>query len=243
MSETILVGVGWPYPNGSLHLGQIAGAYLPADIFARYNRVAGNRVLMVSGSDQHGTPITVGRAGGEDAAAGGGPLPQRVRRLLAAPGDQDYRRHIRKYVLPTLGTLPLASLTARDILGLRSELRQRDLALKFVKNILAGSFKAMLRDARNIDGLMPQDPFAGVTWPRVELPGPDPFTADERHRILAWFRDKHFGIQGLERPACAGVPIRPSTPSGTSSSGQGCALARPRVCVGAMSISSAACYR
>ena len=59
MSETILVGVGWPYPNGSLHLGQIAGAYLPADIFARYNRVAGNRVLMVSGSDQHGTPITV----------------------------------------------------------------------------------------------------------------------------------------------------------------------------------------
>ena len=59
MPETILVGVGWPYPNGSLHLGQIAGAYLPADIFARYQRVAGNRVLMVSGSDQHGTPITV----------------------------------------------------------------------------------------------------------------------------------------------------------------------------------------
>ena len=59
MSETILVGVAWPYANGSLHLGQIAGAYLPADIFARYQRLAGNRVLMVSGSDQHGTPITV----------------------------------------------------------------------------------------------------------------------------------------------------------------------------------------
>ncbi len=59
MSETILVGVAWPYPNGSLHLGQIAGAYLPADIFTRYNRSAGNRVIMVSGSDQHGTPITV----------------------------------------------------------------------------------------------------------------------------------------------------------------------------------------
>ena len=57
--ENILVGVAWPYPNGSLHLGQIAGAYLPADIFARYNRAAGNRVLMVSGSDQFGTPITV----------------------------------------------------------------------------------------------------------------------------------------------------------------------------------------
>ncbi len=59
MAETILVGVAWPFPNGSLHLGQIAGAYLPADIFARYHRMAGNRVLMVSGSDQHGTPITV----------------------------------------------------------------------------------------------------------------------------------------------------------------------------------------
>ena len=59
MPETILVGVAWPYPNGSLHLGQIAGAYLPPDIFARYHRIAGNRVLMVSGSDQFGTPITV----------------------------------------------------------------------------------------------------------------------------------------------------------------------------------------
>jgi methionyl-tRNA synthetase len=59
MSEKILVAVAWPYANGSLHLGQIAGAYLPADIFARYHRLAGNEVLMVSGSDQHGTPITI----------------------------------------------------------------------------------------------------------------------------------------------------------------------------------------
>jgi methionyl-tRNA synthetase len=59
MTEKILVAVAWPYANGSLHLGQIAGAYLPADIFARYHRLAGNEVLMVSGSDQHGTPITI----------------------------------------------------------------------------------------------------------------------------------------------------------------------------------------
>lgn len=59
MSEKIFIGVAWPYPNGSLHLGQIAGAYLSPDIFARYHRAAGNQVLMVSGSDQHGTPITV----------------------------------------------------------------------------------------------------------------------------------------------------------------------------------------
>ena len=59
MPEKIFIGVAWPYANGSLHLGQIAGAYLPPDIFARYHRLKGNRVLMVSGSDQHGTPITV----------------------------------------------------------------------------------------------------------------------------------------------------------------------------------------
>ncbi len=55
----VLVAVAWPYANGLSHLGHIAGAYLPADIFARYHRVAGHRVLMVSGTDAHGTPITV----------------------------------------------------------------------------------------------------------------------------------------------------------------------------------------
>ncbi len=73
MSERIFIGVAWPYANGSLHLGQIAGAYLSADIFARYHRTMGNEVLMVSGSDQHGTPITIkaeqeGKTPGEVAA-------------------------------------------------------------------------------------------------------------------------------------------------------------------------------
>ncbi len=58
-SETIHVSVAWPYANGDLHVGHLAGAYLPADIFARYHRLKGNRVLMVSGSDTHGTPISV----------------------------------------------------------------------------------------------------------------------------------------------------------------------------------------
>lgn len=57
--ERIFIGVAWPYANSSLHLGHIAGAYLPADIFARYHRLKGNPVLMVSGTDSHGTPVTV----------------------------------------------------------------------------------------------------------------------------------------------------------------------------------------
>jgi len=59
MSERIFIGVGWPYVNGPPHIGHLAGAYLPADIFARYHRLKGNEVLMVSGSDRHGTPTTI----------------------------------------------------------------------------------------------------------------------------------------------------------------------------------------
>jgi methionyl-tRNA synthetase len=59
MTEHILVCVAWPYAKSSTHVGQIVGAYLPADTFARYHRMAGNAVLMVSGSDEHGTPILV----------------------------------------------------------------------------------------------------------------------------------------------------------------------------------------
>ena len=59
MTERIFIGVAWPYANGPLHLGHLAGCYLAADIFARYHRMRGNEVLMVSGSDTHGTPITI----------------------------------------------------------------------------------------------------------------------------------------------------------------------------------------
>jgi len=70
MSKRVLVTTAWPYANGPLHLGHLAGSYLPADIFTRYNRMVGNETLMVSGTDEHGTPISVqadkeGRAPGE----------------------------------------------------------------------------------------------------------------------------------------------------------------------------------
>lgn len=58
-ADHILVGVAWPYANGEQHIGHIAGAYLPPDIFARFQRLRGRKVLMVSGSDTHGTPITI----------------------------------------------------------------------------------------------------------------------------------------------------------------------------------------
>src|SRR5579871_3387007 len=55
----VFIGVAWPYANSHIHIGGFAGVYLPADIFARFRRLAGDEVLMVSGSDAHGTPILV----------------------------------------------------------------------------------------------------------------------------------------------------------------------------------------
>jgi methionyl-tRNA synthetase len=55
----ILITSALPYANSNQHLGNVAGAYLPADIFARYQRLKGNEVLYVCGSDEHGVPITI----------------------------------------------------------------------------------------------------------------------------------------------------------------------------------------
>ena len=57
--RTILSAPAWPYANGPRHIGHVSGFALPCDRFSRYQRMAGNRVLMVSGTDEHGTPIQV----------------------------------------------------------------------------------------------------------------------------------------------------------------------------------------
>src|SRR6201987_1481780 len=55
----ILTAPAWPYANGPRHIGHVSGFGLPRDMFSRYQRMAGNKVLMVSGTDEHGTPIQV----------------------------------------------------------------------------------------------------------------------------------------------------------------------------------------
>jgi methionyl-tRNA synthetase len=59
MSNHVLTAVAWPYANGPRHIGHVAGFGVPSDVFSRYHRMAGNKVLMVSGTDEHGTPIQV----------------------------------------------------------------------------------------------------------------------------------------------------------------------------------------
>jgi methionyl-tRNA synthetase len=59
MSIPVLTAVAWPYANGPRHIGHVSGFGVPSDVFSRYMRMAGHKVLMVSGTDEHGTPIQV----------------------------------------------------------------------------------------------------------------------------------------------------------------------------------------
>ena len=67
----VLSAVAWPYANGPRHIGHVAGFGVPSDVFSRYMRMAGHQVLMVSGTDEHGTPILV-------AADAAGVAPQEL---------------------------------------------------------------------------------------------------------------------------------------------------------------------
>src|SRR5665647_1306813 len=59
MKNRILVTAALPYANGYIHLGHIAGAYLPADIFVRFKRLCNEEIIFVCGSDEHGTAIEI----------------------------------------------------------------------------------------------------------------------------------------------------------------------------------------
>ncbi|MDQ1643902.1 MAG: methionyl-tRNA synthetase [Cryptosporangiaceae bacterium] len=59
MTRHVLTAVAWPYANGPRHIGHVSGFGVPSDVFSRYQRMAGSKVLLVSGTDEHGTPITV----------------------------------------------------------------------------------------------------------------------------------------------------------------------------------------
>jgi len=142
---------------------------------------------------------------------------QLVRRAQA----RDYERHLRGYVLPVLGTMLIATLMPADLRGLQLELltrgrpqvpnaprprrgtasRHRPLAVKTVRNIVSGSLRAMLRQARK-DGLLTRERFADLMdldWPQAATPQPDPFTVVERQRLLTWFVTHAFRV-----PAGAG---------------------------------------
>lgn len=122
--------------------------------------------------------------------------------FVRAARTRDYRQNITRNVLPvaintatgqarTVGELLITEATAPVLLQLRQKLSARGLALKTVRNIMDASFRAMIRDARVVDQLIDRDPFTGVIWPRMPKKPADPFTEQERDKILRWFRKRN----------------------------------------------------
>jgi len=106
--EKILVAVAWPYANGPRHIGHVAGFGVPSDIFARYHRLRGNDVLMVSGTDEHGTPIMV-------AADREGISPRELADRNSAVIRDDLRRLGLAYDLFTRTTTETHHRVVRDL--------------------------------------------------------------------------------------------------------------------------------
>ena len=106
---------------------------------------------------------------------------------------RDYTRHFGRYLLPAFGKITLSELKPADVRGLQAELLSKKLSPKYVKNILSGSFRAMILQAKG-DELVVRDLFARLKWPAWDPPDPDPLTPEERTRIIEWFRNKRFGF-------------------------------------------------
>ncbi len=78
-----LITTALPYANGPVHIGHLAGVYVPADIYARYLRLKGEEVLMIGGSDEHGVPITLrAKKRGDYTAGCGGSLPRYYQEIV-----------------------------------------------------------------------------------------------------------------------------------------------------------------
>jgi integrase len=106
--------------------------------------------------------------------------------------EYDYRRQFSRYILPKFASCELAQVTPKLLEAFRTYLlTELGLSLKSCRNIIDGTFRAMMRDARIIDQLIDKDPFEFLRWPRIRRPKPDPFTEEERDKILAPFKGKN----------------------------------------------------
>lgn len=117
-------------------------------------------------------------------------LPRKQPPLVRAWCAWDYRKHLKKHILPAFSHVPLAEITPAALERFRADLLAKPLALKTVRNVIDATFRALYRDARETDGLVSGDPFAALKWPRRPTHKPDPFTEAERDRLLDYFRRK-----------------------------------------------------
>jgi integrase len=138
-------------------------------------------------------------------------IAEKVPPLVRKAQQRDYRRHLEGYVLPALGNLPLAELGVTHMTTLRAQLLSRNgvkwkrLSEKFVRNILSASFRAFITSAVE-RGFLAVDPYLSPSWRRwPEMQDPegtpeaDPFTVEERDRILDHLRARTYGVHGKRR--------------------------------------------
>jgi methionyl-tRNA synthetase len=108
LAEKILVTAALPYANGPLHLGHLAGAYMPAEIYVRYQRLKGSDVIFICGSDEHGVPITI-RADREHVS------PQEIVDRYHAMMKESFRRLGIQFDNYSRTSLPLHRKISQDI--------------------------------------------------------------------------------------------------------------------------------
>jgi hypothetical protein len=118
-------------------------------------------------------------------------LPSKAPGFVRRSRLRDYRRHLR-HILAHVGDVLLADLNPAHLEQVRRALREHGLAVKTIRNVVDGTFRALYRDARHA-GLVAGDPFAALAWPRLTRPTPDPYTEAERDALLAYFRQRKRG--------------------------------------------------
>ena len=123
-------------------------------------------------------------------------IQRKVAPYVRASLARDYRSHFRSYVLDALGDVALSELSLAHLEDLRSSLRQRSLSEKTIRNVIDGSFRAMVRDAGQ-DDIPAAFPFPKVRWPEKIVPGPSPSTSEEHDKILDYFKAKRWKTGGF----------------------------------------------
>lgn len=119
-------------------------------------------------------------------------LPRMVAPAVRAWCAYDYRKHM-KHILPAFGDLPLTAITTAKIVAFRADLLAKGLSMKSSRNVIDATLRACLRDARTVDKLVSQDPYADLPpkwWGRRPTQKPDPFTEEERDTLIGYFRGK-----------------------------------------------------
>ena len=114
-------------------------------------------------------------------------IARKVPPIVRPSRARDYQNHFRTYILPYLEETNLRDLSLTRLEELRVRLQiDRHLGPKTVRNVIDGSLRAMVRDARKA-GVEAGFPFADLEWPKGVVPGPDPFTEEERDCLLEFF--------------------------------------------------------